>query len=125
MTEEYSHSKHFNTVKSWLQAKHIEVPDKRLFSDIGFMVDNAAVGFLFLNNSCQAYIDHVAGNPLIDAEDRDNALVSLIYKLEQTAKEEGVIMVTVLASLPAMKERFDKIGYIKHGEYSLYYKVLK
>lgn len=128
MIEPYDHGTHIARLTAWLGKHGISVPDRRLFSDLGFVVDNAALGFLFLTNSKQAYIDHVAANPDVPVEKRDLALTELFEKLESLAREKGVLLVTALASLPTMKRRFEGRGYKVHGThgmFSLYYKTLE
>ena len=79
---------------------------------------------MFLTNSRQAYIDHVAADPDATREKRGTALNHLIGRLEEKAKENKVLLVTALAKLPAMRRRFDGHGYTCYGDYGLYFKVL-
>lgn len=108
----------------WLESKGLAVPDLRLFSDVGFVANGIALGFLFTTNSGQAYIDHVAADPDRHPGDRGDALDLLFSTLEAEAKDRGCVMVTALATLPAMRRRFEDRRYSHHAEFGLYYKVL-
>lgn len=123
--ESYDHGTHIARLTSWLSKHGITVPDRRLFSDLGIVVDGTAIGFLFLTSSRQAYIDHVAADPGAPVEKRDQALTALFDTLEGVAKEKGCLLVTALAALPTMKRRFESRGYKAHGNFSLYYKTLE
>ena len=111
-------------VKSWLAHRKMAPPEQRLFSSTGFVVDDTAIGFLMVTNSKQMYIDHIVANPARSSKERDEALKTLFHALEVAAREAGALLVTVLANLPVMSERLSKVGYHKHGDYSLYYKQL-
>lgn len=108
----------------WLGSRGVAVPQRELFSDLGFVVDECAIGFLFKTESKQAYIDHIAADPDSDTAARSEALDTLFLELEKKARELGYLMVTVLASLPVMKRRFLTHGYEAHGEYTLFYKYI-
>lgn len=120
----YSHAMHYNMLKSWLLFRNIPVPEKEMFSDLGFCVDGTAIGFLFLTNSKQAYIDNIAANPEKSETQRDKCLNVLINILEAAAKDNGYKLISVLANLPTMKKRFAWRGFRKHNDYSLFYKFI-
>jgi len=120
----YSHTMHYDLLKSWLAARGVEIPEKRMFSDYGFCVDNTAIGFIFFTNSKQAYIDNIAASPDKTENQRDKSLNVLINALELAAKENGYEMVSVLANIPSMKKRFAWRGFRKLNDYSLFYKFI-
>lgn len=122
MIERYTHDKHYDMVKQWLFFRGMGVPEKDMFSSYGLCVNNAAIGFLFLTNSKQAYIDNIAANPEKTEAERDHSLTTLIKALELAAIEKGSTFVSVLANIPTMKKRFVWSGYKKHNDYSLFYK---
>lgn len=124
MVEVYAHHQHYELLSGWLRARGVAVPDKALFSDLGYVVDRIAIGFLFLGgNSRQASIDHVAADPEADSIARDRALSALLNMLEAAAWHADKVLVTALAELPAMKRRFEGLGYRAHGDYTLYYRA--
>lgn len=124
MIEAYDPLLHGKKLKSWLWKRSITLPDERLLSNLGFVANGLAVGFLFCTQAGQVYIDHVAADPEAPPDKRDEALDELIGALEAKAKELGFVMVMVLAALPVMKKRFLKCGYAPHGDYTLFYKVI-
>ncbi len=127
MIERYSHEKHYKLVEDWLAARNMQIPPKELFSekDIGFVVDNRAVGFLIHPEGTKvAYFDRIAGDPNLRPSLRDEALRDLFDTLEIEAKNRGAALVQILGGLPAMRVRFDSRGYENFGLFTLHYKVL-
>jgi len=120
----YSHTQHYELLKGWLASKGMGIPEKDMFSDLGFCVDNTAIGFLFLTNSKQAYIDNIAASPEKTEAQRDKCINALINVLESAALENGCKMISVLANIPTMKKRFAWRGFKKHNDYSLFYKFI-
>ncbi len=113
----YSHNEHYETVKGWLAQKDIRISPKSMFSDIGFVVDNVAVGFLYLTNSGKSFIDQIAADPLVSKETRSTALDILINALSARAAEEGAQTVQTFINEPLVG-RFLKHGYTACGEYT-------
>lgn len=124
MITPYSHTMHYEMLKTWLTVRSMPTPEKDMFSDLGFCVDNTAIGFLFLTNSKQAYIDNIAANPEKSVNQRDRCINALINTLEAAARENGYKVVSVLANIPTMKKRFAWRGFRKHDDYSLFYKFI-
>lgn len=124
MIETFDYSNHGERLTRWLKKRGVSLPDKRLLSNMGFVANGIAIGFLFCTQAGQAYIDHVAADPDSNTVLRDRALDELFEALEVEAQKMGYVMVMALASLPAMKRRFMSHGYYPHGEYTLFYKVL-
>lgn len=118
----YKHDEHYEKLKGWLTAKGLDTPTRDLFSDLGFCVNGIAIGFLFRTQGGQAEIDHVAADPEASPEDRKKALSMLYDLLIREAKDAGYKLITGLASLPAMKERFEAKGFSPYGDFTLYYK---
>lgn len=121
MIEAYSHDRHYAMLGDWLRARGITIPPPRLFSDHGYCVDRTAIGFLFRHPNCgQAFIDNIAANPEATPGERDVALDTLLRQLAADARHAGCEAITILGNLPAMKRRFEKLGYRAHGDYTLY-----
>lgn len=121
----YRHGAHYEMLRGWLAARNLQIPSQDLFSDCGFCVQNRAIGFLFKTNSKQAYIDHVAADPNCTSDERNSALNLLFDVLLDEAKSGGVRLVTALATLPAMKARFENLLFKPYGNFTLYYKVME
>ena len=124
MIEKFDFAVHGERLERWLKKRGVSLPDKRLLSNLGFVSNGIAIGFLFCTQAGQAYIDHVAADPDSNSHLRDQALDELFNALEVEAKKMGYVMAMALAALPAMKRRFMSRGYYPHGDYTLFYKVL-
>lgn len=124
MIEKYEHEKHYSLVERWLLARGMKPQSKELFSNEGTVVNGNAIGFLFVTNSKQAYIDNFVSNPGASKEERDLALDELIENLEERAKFVGVKLLNVVTGLDSIKERFEKHGYLKNGNAPLYFKYV-
>ena len=125
MIEIYSHDQHYNLLRSWLAAHDIIVPPKDLFSDIGLCVNRKAIGFLFLTNSPQAYMDNIAADPKIDKSLRDSNLRVLTDALTAIAQQKGVKILNTLTSLATMKERLYDMNFKRLPDnYAFYTKFL-
>lgn len=122
--EVYSHERHYRLLENWLCAYGLQIPHPSLFSDIGFVVDGIAIGFLFPTPSKQAYMDHVATDPYSNPRDRNLALNALFKNIETEATKRGFWMITALAKLPVMKQRFLHHQYEPYGDYTLFYRTL-
>lgn len=120
----YNHDEHYEMLCGWLSARGIPNPPKTTMSEIGYVVDDLAIGFLFLTTSKIAEIDNIAADPKVSAWERDHAIHFLLIALEHEAAEAGCHLVKVLGRIPTMKKRFDRLGYESHGEFTLYYKNL-
>lgn len=124
MIEVYSHDKHLPILGRWLSNWGITPPPRALFSDIGFVANGIAMGFLFTTNSATAYIDHMAADPNSSAEARDIAITDLFNHLEVVADSSGHKFLTVMSRIPAMRDRVTSLGFTQDKEYMLYYKIL-
>lgn len=124
VVEMYDHKRHAGVISKWLKAKNLTLPDERLLSPHGIIMNATAIGFLVKTDSKVAYIDHVATNPQATKEYRKESLDFLFKFLENEARRCGYLMVQALASLPIMRSRFENSEYSHYGEFGLYYKVL-
>lgn len=116
-------SRHKTLLEKWLAAHCIALPPDEMISDHGYISDNCAVAFLFKTPHKTCYIDNVAADPEATTDSRDLALERVFAKLELDAFYEGFKLITVLAKLPRMKARLERLGYRRHGDYSLYFRV--
>lgn len=124
MIEVYEHSKHYLTICEWLAARGIPKPDRTLLSDTGIVVNRAAVGFLFMTNSKQCYLDHVAADPKASKEERDEALNILFDAIQDLAAADGYTVMIALSNLSPVNDRLTKHGFKTYKDFTLYYKLL-
>lgn len=116
-------AKHRGMLERWLAHYCVPMPEDDVMSDLGYVADNIAAAFLFKTQSKVCYIDNVAGDPDSIVEARNAALEEVLRKLELDAFNEGFKLITVLAKLPRMTARLERLGYRRHGDYSLYFRV--
>ena len=124
MIEAYEHKKHAFVLQAWLTHWGITIPPVELFSDIGFIVNDVAIGFLFTTNSGTAYIDHVCADPRASEMARDSALDDLLNHLGTVSQSMGYKFLTIITRIQALKDRLSYLGFVPEKEYMLYYKIL-
>ena len=112
---EYKDSDYEQLVR-WQEARQETMFDKALLSDIGFIVDDYAAGFLYTTNSKVCYIEGLLANPL---KDRNRALDAVIKKLTSKAKELGFTTIVGITSLPAVSIRAEKHNFISSDKHYL------
>lgn len=123
--ERYDHSTHVARIQSWVQKHRIAMPERTLLSPNGYILDDTAVGWLFLTDSAVAFIDFVAANPEKTAEERDRAIRRLFAHLEGVALHQDRVIVRFMTNLPTMKSRAESLGYTPYGDFGVYGKILK
>lgn len=124
MIEPFSIDKHYDMMSMWLHGHGIPIPCSVDIPKLGFVIDDIAMGFLILNNSNQCAIDQVVSNPKTENSERDAALLTLFAHMEKEAVKYGYKVITALAKMPTMKDRFSRLKYEPEGDYTLYYKQL-
>ena len=123
---DYNHTDHRPLVEEWLSYRGIPIPPRELSSPIGLVIDNKAIGFLYLTQAKRiAYLDQFVTKPGLPSEVREACLQTLIHELTWKAKENGVWLVTALCGSPNMQNRFYRQGFVQKGPYTLIYKTLK
>lgn len=118
----YNNSDHYEMLCHWFIKRDLPIPKKEMLSDLGLVVNNTAIGFLFKTNSKTAYIDNIVTNPSMLSLERDNALKILLGDLILAAKKAEYSIITMLSNTPDMDNRLFKLGFSNFGIYSLYYK---
>lgn len=100
---------HFAMIDPWFKHYNLNMNDF-LLPKTGAIVEDCAVGFLFLTNSPQAWIENLGRNPHIDKTIADEALDLVAEKLINMAKDNGVKLIIA-------ETLFNSVIYrsIKHG----------
>lgn len=98
-------------------------PNKDLMSDVGLLINDAAMGFLFKTNSKVCFIDNLVTNKAKTSEERHNALNILLKNLDWMAKKSGFKAIQVLCDTPNMDKRLFELGYKSHGAWTLFFKL--
>lgn len=87
--EKFDYDKHAVMVNTWGEKHDFPLPPKNFLSNVGFVVNETACGFLYTTNSDLAWIEWVFGNPEKTREERTLGIDLLMKLLEATAKEAG------------------------------------
>lgn len=97
-------SSDFEMIDSWFFERTKCHLDKDLLSKNGFIIPNAAVGFLYLTNSKLAHVDFMITNPDASQKFRHEALQLICEKIISYAKELHIKMILVNTKVGFMKE---------------------
>jgi hypothetical protein len=122
--DNYSHEEHYELVCKWLSSRGMPRPDPRYLSDIGLVVDDVAIGFLYTTNSELCYIDCFVADPDACEFKRSEALDILLREIEGLALDLGFSMAQAFSALPAMCKRVLDHGYKSHGSHTIFNKEL-
>lgn len=118
----YDHGRHYKKLCDWMQRHDLGNPKPELMSDLGLVINDTAIGFLFKTNSKMALIDNLVTNITKTAEQRHEALNILLKNLDCMAKRSGFLAIQILCDTKDMDKRLFDLGYRSHGAYSLFYK---
>jgi hypothetical protein len=80
-------------VSKWGEKHSFPLPPKDILPATGFMVNEAACGFLYMTDSRIAWLEWIFSNPEKTKEERAEALDLLFQKLESHAKERGIAVI--------------------------------
>ena len=127
MIEIYSHSKHFELMKSWNDARCQFGLEPWMLPDLGFVADNRAMAFLVTTNSPVAWFANWTVDPEATKSERVYLITDLIEELEKVSREKGFRLTQTLGKVGHGIEEILKInGYIAaKGEYSFFVKEIR
>lgn len=117
-TEDYSQ------LTRWFKLRDVPVPPLEILSNHGYIVDNVAVGFLYLTNSSVAIIDGYCTNPEIDKNARDNALNWITIHLTAYAKNSGCKLLKCDSKIKEVITRAKNHGFKEIGQFTCLVKEL-
>jgi hypothetical protein len=86
----FNFKEHAQDIRKWGEKHQFPLPPLDFLPDIGLVVNNAAAGFLYTSNSKLGWIEWVFSNPEKPAEERTEALDTLMSALEQIAITRGL-----------------------------------
>lgn len=116
----YDVGRHHDSLCAWMRAHKLPEPEPHILSDVGLIINNCAIGFLFKTNSKTCYIDNIVTNPLKKSGERHEALNMLLKNLDWMARKSGFEVITILTNTPEMDKRVGELGYKNHGAFSLF-----
>lgn len=102
--------RHLEMVTSWAHQRQINVP-LRLLPKGGRIVEDVAVGFMYVTDSPVAIMDPIWSNLMAPADRRDIALDRLIGSLFDMVRSEGYDTVWAWTALPEVVERCRRLGF--------------
>jgi hypothetical protein len=100
------------SVASWWVMHDWPVIDADHLPKHGFIVDDKAVGFLYMTDSKIAWLEFIVANPNVSKEDRSEALDLVINKLIDLAKELEFKTVFSSVTHPRLIERYKRHGFV-------------
>lgn len=87
---QFNYEKHADEVMKWGSKHKFPLPAKEFLPETGIMVDDSAVGFVYLSNSNLAWIEWIFSNPEKSPDERKEALDLLMSTLEKIAIAHGM-----------------------------------
>lgn len=89
--------------------------------NLGYIVDDKAVGFLYQTDSAVAYLDLIIANKDVPHNDAINEIVE---KLCEVAKLMGVEVIISMSKVGAVVDRSLKHNFVSTDEYTVMFKKL-
>lgn len=74
----YLKDQDYETVRSWVSEWNIPPPTQGMLPEIGFIIDQVAVGFLEQPDTDSCYFENLYSNPKASKDEREKA-IDLIY----------------------------------------------
>lgn len=107
----FIYEEHANEVKAWGAKHEFPLPPKEFLPDVGLVVNDAAVGFVYTTNSKMAWIEWVFANPDKTAEERKESLDHLMSALEKVAIIGGMKVLFSASGTHAYREILGRNGF--------------
>lgn len=101
----FNKDKDYNTIARWW-LDHEQIPcDINLLPNIGFIVDDIVVGFLYQTDSGVCFVESVVSDKKSKKEDRKKALDDMANALMNVAKEMNYKKIIFHTIYPSLKEQ--------------------
>ena len=114
----------YSQMERWGNARDVKPPPINLLSDTGLIVDDVAVGFLYITNSDLGIIEGYMTNPEADKFDRHKALNGITLELIEMAKNAGCKLLKCDTKLNEIVTRAKDFGFVELGQYKTFVKEL-
>lgn len=108
--ERFKHG-HYDIIKKWYKARKQTVPARACLSDVGFIADGRAAGWLYLTNSNIAMIEGIVSDPNTVPSLRRASLNKLIGILVDTAVSLGYTNIIGLSNHPGISRVGARYGF--------------
>lgn len=114
-------SKDFPVIVHWYRQRKLTPPDPRALSDIGFIADGRAAGWLYLTNSNIAMIEGIISDPSSTPSLRGESLDKLIGFMIDFSLQLGYTQILGITKHPNMEKKVkSKFGFKKLPHTVLY-----
>lgn len=114
----------YSQLTGWFKHREMNVPPLEILSDVGYIVDDVAAGFIYKTNSSMAIIDCYVTNPSSDKKDRDIALDWITIHLTAYAKNCGYKLVKCDSKVEKVIKRAINHGFKEVGTFTSLVKEL-
>lgn len=108
--------RHYKLLESWYAARGRKI-DTSTFSDMGFIVDGRAAGFLYVTNSNLAMIEGIVADPYTIPSHRRLSIEKLVGLLMDTALSLGFTNIFGISKHPAIIKVGKKYGFKIHTDF--------
>lgn len=109
----FNYEEHAGIVAKWPEKHFFPLPPREFLPEIGFVVENAACGFLYTTNSQLAWVEWIFSNPEKPKEVRTESLDVLFKLLEITARELGFKVLFSASGFDAYSQVLERNGFSK------------
>lgn len=117
-------SNDYNQLQRWCFDREVEAPPIEFLSDTGMIVDDVAVGFLYLTNSAIGMLEGYLTNPKADKNDRHEALNSITLNLIKLAENKGCKFLKCDTKFEEIVIRAKSFGFNELGQFKTFVREL-
>lgn len=108
----------YSQLTGWFKHREMNVPPLEMLSNVGYIMDNVAAGFIYTTNSNMAIIDCYITNPMSDEKIRDMALDWITIHLSSYAKNCGFKVIKCDTKLKKVIDRAKNHGFKEIGQFT-------
>lgn len=105
----------FHAMDAWLRARGEPTPPRDWYGT-GFIVDDAAAGFLYGTDAARAYAEDFVTNPAVSRETRHAAIVAVEEAIAAEARKRGFAWLIGFTRVPSMVNVAERCGFEVHGD---------
>ena len=98
-------------MNQWRIKHGFEPISRALLPMLGAIVDDTAIGLLYLTNSDAAWIDNMTSNPDAQPKKVAKAVDAIVMRLIDTAREHGVKQLYGVTSKKSMAKWIKRLGF--------------
>ena len=124
MVKNYNDS-YYSQLQNWCEDRGFDAPDKEMLSDIGFIIPDVCVGFLYLTNSKVCYLETILSNPNSSDALRDSSIDLIVEALIQKATILNYKLILSVTKLDCIVKRALEHGFTTSSKQTLLIKVIE